>query len=216
MDRIMERASTIGPYIASTLNPDPDNPISSGRGYHIRVGLAIAKDHPIAGVGYLNYGWYFVRQYQFEVGGRERLFTSPRSPHSSHVGILADLGLIGFTLWLLLLFAVGMRYSVAAWRISKRHGLLEYRFMAESLMVSFGLHALPYGMYQPNQQDKILWVLLPMTFAAYRLVVAAAPRLREEPVREWHPQAPRLRLGPALPGRAAGGRVFPAALDPGR
>jgi O-antigen ligase len=173
LEKISDRARTIGPYIQASLTQSAENPVSSGRGYHIRVGLAIARDNPIAGVGYRNYGYYFLRDYQFRVSGSEGMFYTVRSPHSSYVGILADLGIIGFVLWLILLFAVGVYYAFAAWTLSIRSRLENTRYLSESILVAFGLHALPYALYLPNQAAKIFWLLLAMTYAIHQIAISS-------------------------------------------
>lgn len=175
-DRVGQRAETIIPYIQASLNRDVDNPVSSGRGYHLRVGLAIARDHPFIGVGFKNYGYYFLREYQFLVGGSEGLYYTPRSPHSSHIGILADLGLTGLVLWLTLLFGCALYYAASSWWMSIRKGLQNTRFLAESLLVAMALHAVPYALYQPNEMSKVFWLLFAMTFALHRIAKATEPR----------------------------------------
>ncbi len=170
-DQVGERVRTIGPYI-DALGRDSDNPVSSGRGYHIRVGLEIARDHPILGVGYKNYGYYFLREYQFEVGGSEGLYYNPRSPHSSHIGVLADMGVVGLLIWLTLLFGVALYYCVRSWRIAIARKLNNTRFLAESLLVILALHALPYAFYLPNNSEKMFWLMFGLTFALYRITLA--------------------------------------------
>lgn len=170
--RITSRAESILPYLRATTSVTNESPFLSGRGYHIRVGLAILRDRPILGAGYRNYGHFFLRDYQYRVPGSDRIYRSPRSPHSSYVGILADLGVVGLALWLLVTFGAGLGAAVRAWSISNRMHLTRTRFLAQSVFVAFGLHALPYGLYLPNQEEKLFWVLLALTFAVHQLAMS--------------------------------------------
>src|SRR5690606_30521801 len=113
------------------------------------------------------------------VGGSEGLYYNPRSPHSSHIGILADLGLIGLAIWLTLLFGCALYYAAASWWLSLRRGLQNTRFLSESLLVAMGLHAVPYAFYQPNEMTKIFWLLFAMTFGLYRLAKTAKPLVKQ-------------------------------------
>lgn len=170
-DKLLERAETIQPYIAQSLQSGEGDVTMSGRGYHLRIGLAIARDHPIIGVGYRNYGYYFIEEYQHQVPGADRLYTTPRSPHSSYVGIIADLGVIGLLLWVTIL-GLGMIGLVRAWRRFTLIGDSRFASLAESLAMALGVHVFAYGWYLPNQQSKILWVVLGMSVALDRLSVS--------------------------------------------
>jgi O-antigen ligase len=118
-EKLQERAESIGPYLEQTLQFGGQEAETSSRGFHLRVGLAIARDHPLLGVGYGNYGYYFIEEYQFLVPGADGLYQSPRSPHSSYIGIAADLGAVGLALWLGLL-GVGVVTIVRAMLAARR------------------------------------------------------------------------------------------------
>ena len=69
--------------------------------HHWLGAIEIFNDHPVLGVGYENYGQAFLTTYQFEVPQKwvQRVYTTLRSPHSSILGLLAELGLIGTAVW---------------------------------------------------------------------------------------------------------------------
>ena len=115
IEAVQERAATIVPYVESTIagKTDPTSTIS-GRGYHIRIALAIFQDFPILGVGYRNYGHHFLH-YQRFVPGAERVYTGMRSAHGSHYQVMAELGVVGIVLWVSL-FVVGYRNLRVAYR----------------------------------------------------------------------------------------------------
>ncbi len=167
-NKLLERAETIQPYIAQSFQSDEGDVTMSTRGYHLAIAFAIARDHPIIGVGYRNYGYYFIEEYQYQVPGADRIYGTPRSPHSSYPGIAADLGVVGLSLWVMIL-GLGMLGAVRAWRRFSVMG--EYRFaaLAESLVLALGVHVFAYGWYLPNQHTKVLWVMLGMSVAMERL-----------------------------------------------
>lgn len=186
-DRLTERAETITPYLQKTVPTTEGTEGSSGRGYHMKVGLAIARDHPLLGVGYLNYGWLFLQQYQFTVPGSSKVYENPRSPHSSNIGILADLGIVGETLWLLLL-GLAAWGVLRAWRLTRSDGDSRPHALAQAVTYSLMLHVVAYGWYLPNQREKIFWVVLGLS-----AVVAGLARTR---IGEAQPRRSTPRAGP--------------------
>ena len=199
-DPVMERVNSIGPYLEQTVQArTPEAPTTTGRGYHLRVALAIFRDHPLFGVGYNHFGYYFLHTYQFQVPGAKKRWSSWRSPHSSHLGILADLGLVGLLIWIsLLLIAfrnlLRARLSWAGIRNS-RQGMI-----IRAVPYSFLLQALPYGMYTPNRKAKIFWLLLALTVAVMRLIAtrgSAPGGLRKPASRSGSPHAREMAVSSA-------------------
>lgn len=170
--RLERRIQSIVPYLTTTVQADAEG--LSGRGYHLAVGVEIFKDYPILGVGYENFGDYFLYRYQYVVPGGNNLWTSRRSPHSSHVGIMADLGSVGLVLWLSILGVV-IAGVYRAWRhpVIRRDRILST--LVFGLLISLVLQAGPYAMYNPNQKSKLLWVLLGLGVAVWRLVRTPEP-----------------------------------------
>jgi O-antigen ligase len=165
MDVIRERALTIAPYISQTVEVDDLSEGQSGRGFHMRVGLEIFRDHPILGAGYQNYNPQFLT-YQWQLQGAPRIWQSPRSPHSSHVGILANLGLVGFGLWMVL-FGLALKYSWTSWREARdREG--PQMLLSQAVAVAVVLQFI-YGFYQEIHQGKIFWLVAGMALATWSL-----------------------------------------------
>ncbi len=159
-DSLSRRAETILPYLQRSVQSEStDREGYSGRGYHIRVGFEIVKDNPILGVGYNNYGEYFRTEYQYVVGGVTRVYRSNRSPHSSYVGILADLGSVGLLVWLLVL-GLAARKGFQAWALVRHLRGSPQLALVECLLVLFFAHVLAYGWYLPSHQDKLFWLTL--------------------------------------------------------
>ncbi|MEJ2240304.1 MAG: O-antigen ligase family protein [Gemmatimonadales bacterium] len=170
-ERLERRAETILPYLQASIDNPGGRAVekSSARGYHLRVGLAIFADHPVLGVGYRNYGEHFLRLYQFEVEGSEEFLDTVRSPHSSTVGIMADLGLVGTGLWLWLL-SLGLYLSFKAWRMLRRTAhRSDSFFLVQAVASAYLLQALAYPWYTPNQDQKLFWMILALTVVTYRL-----------------------------------------------
>ncbi|MGI9629087.1 MAG: O-antigen ligase family protein [Longimicrobiales bacterium] len=166
-ERLERRIQSIMPYLSTTVQADAAGGLS-GRGYHLAVGVAMFRDYPILGVGYNNFGDRFLYEYQYRVPGGNNLWTSRRSPHSSHVGILAELGLVGALLWFGVLFSALLN----AWRASRTWETRADRVRSTlifGLLVSLLLQAGPYAMYGPNQNTKLLWVLVGLSVAVWRL-----------------------------------------------
>ena len=168
-EQVRRRTSTIGPYLsASIVTQAAGGETMSSRGYHLRVALAMFQRHPVMGVGYNQYGYHFVRTYQYHVPGRDVEYGSWRSPHSSHLGIAADLGILGILLWVALLL-------VPAWNLLRaRRVAINARDSRRSLLVfaallSFAVLALPYGLYGPTQQYKIFWFTIGLAIAMPRV-----------------------------------------------
>jgi O-antigen ligase len=170
-DKLAERAESIDAYVDRTLQFGQMQAETSGRGYHLRIGLAIARDHPFIGAGYGNYGYLFRDEYQFQVSGEQKLYSGVRSPHSSYVGIAADLGAIGLATWLLLLGLCGAS-ATRAWRRARAGGVHDLLALIEALVLMLGLHVFAYGFYAPNQTDKLLWLIMAMCMAVGYVVRA--------------------------------------------
>jgi O-antigen ligase len=193
MEDVMERVSSIGPYVEQTLQPGSlGGQTTSGRGFHIRVALAVFRDHPVLGVGYNHFGYHFLHTYQYRVPGAKKRWTSWRSPHSSHFGILADLGLVGFLLWIGLL-VIAARHLFQARSYMVRLGQTKHILLIRAVAYSFLLQALPYALYTPNQKAKILWLLLGLAVVLRRLAEAAV----DEP-NQLHRQRAHADLAPVV------------------
>jgi len=168
-DKLKERTETIEAYADQTLQFGQAQAATSPRGYHLRIGLAIARDHPFIGVGYGNYGYFFRDEYQFQVPGAGKLWGSVRSPHSAYLGIAADLGAIGLAFWLFLL-ALCAASGIRAWRRARTGGVHALLPLIETLLFMLGLHMFAYGFYVPHQTDKLLWMIMAMCIAAGHVV----------------------------------------------
>ncbi len=167
-DRVIERTQTIMPYVAMTLGTGDESAPLSGRGYHLRVGVEMAQDNPVAGVGYHNYGRLFLQEYQHEVSGRSGLYYNPRSPHSSYIAIAAELGLVGLLIWAAVLLSV-IANLVAAWKATRDSPDVEGHVFVQALAYSTALYIVAYSWYTPVHDLKIFWILMGLSVAARTL-----------------------------------------------
>jgi hypothetical protein len=174
-ERLQDRLATIVPYIQETLGSETGIVQASERGFHLQVGFAIARDHPLIGAGFRNYGPLFRDEYQFFVPGAGYVWRSPRSPHSAHVGILANLGIIGLGTWLALLFGAGLIPAIRAWRRMARRRDLNPHLASQAIAYAVGLQIFVYGWYDDIEVTKLLWILLGLAGAAMTLA-SADPR----------------------------------------
>jgi hypothetical protein len=174
-ERVQERVTSIAPYLQGTVGTAETGIIEpSSRGYHLRLGLAIARDEPVIGAGYRNYGHLFRDEYQFVVSGAGRVYMSRRSPHSAHIGMLADLGGIGFSLWMALLLGAGMIPAIRAWRrMASQRNAAPY-LASQAITYAMGLQVFVYGWYADIDTGKVLWILLGLAAAAWVLAHAEA------------------------------------------
>jgi O-antigen ligase len=185
-DQLTKRAETIAPYLQASVGGSgrAEAPISSGRGYHLRVAFEQFQDHPLLGVGYSNYGYQFRDVYQFVVPGTQNVYSSARSPHSSHAGILADLGVVGFALWIALLVtcaAVGLR-AYGRTKAQSMPDPFKQRILVNSALLSFGLQISVYALYMPNHREKLFWLVAALLFALGHLT-------RDAQAADPHPQS---------------------------
>src|SRR5690606_29842144 len=102
----------------------------------------------------------------------QKTWHSLRSPHSSHVGMLAELGALGSLLWLLFL-AYPIRLLVEAWNAVRFEASDLKRLAVQAAIWVYLPEVLAYGWYSPNQRDKFFWLSLGMIVAVHRLTVSS-------------------------------------------
>jgi hypothetical protein len=177
-DRLEDRLITIVPYLQGTVGADDTGIVEpSSRGYHLRLGLAIWRDEPWIGAGFRNYGSLFRDEYQFFVPGPGRVYSSARSPHSTHVGMLANLGGVGFVFWMALLLGAGLIPAIRAWRRTAWAHEDKPCLASQAITYALGLQIFVFGLYGDIDLNKLLWVLLGLAVATRALATAGVPVL---------------------------------------
>ena len=185
MEAVRQRADTILPFLASAagveqVSEEEYRPTDTARTYFMRLGWEMFKDRPVLGSGFGSFQAQ-AHLYQWDVSRSPFEWLRPgRSPHSSHVAFLADVGLVGFLMWIGLL-VVGLRYGWRAWQGGsdpRSHQVL----LAQAVGVAVVLQLL-YGFYSEVHQDKIVWLILGLAVAVHRLAKASAGGAWQEPSR---------------------------------
>ena len=205
VDVVQDRAQTIVPYIENTLNPDASGTGAlSGRGFHLAVATTVFRDHPLVGVGYANFGHYFL-QYQFEVAGAGGIvYRNPRSAHSAYMALLADLGLVGAALWVpfLVILCVSL-YRCVRWLRSR--GDQPNYLLVRAVGISIGIF-LAYGFYAEFQLQKLFWLLAGLSLAVSDLV-----RLPPGSTKGVRDSSEIPEVGQRLSGGPTASEAFPAS-----
>lgn len=182
-ERVEQRLNTAVPYIYETSRLTEATGETSARGYHLRVGLAIARAHPLIGVGYQNYGVHFKDEYQWFVPGYREVKITYRSPHSSYIGILADLGIVGTISWLILQLVV-LVGVIRTWRRCRTTERYSQRVLTQAIMLSLGLYIFLLGWYMTVDGEKLFWLIIGMAVALRRVVPSTAESIDDSPLQK--------------------------------
>lgn len=159
---IVERVQTIGPEIEAILAGGSSGEEYSQRGFYYRVGWEIFLDHPILGAGYENFRRLYL-VYQYRVEGAQILFTDPRSPHNTYIGFLANLGIVGFGLWMMILGNMALCLNDTWKKLADIKTSLSF-FALQAVSIAFYLQV-AYGLTRPIEKEKLVWVLFGLTLA---------------------------------------------------
>jgi O-antigen ligase len=172
---VVARGSTISASIQGERTLE--GRLQSSRIEHWLGAILIFKDHPIAGVGVGNFGIRF-SEYQFLVPENyvQRFYKNEgRSPHSSFLGILAELGIIGGSLWIWLVL-VGLQNARQSWKRSKDVDNRSLGVLSQAVFFSLLLYA-AYSLVSVVHVDKLLWILLGLSEVLRRLTPILAETL---------------------------------------
>jgi O-antigen ligase len=90
---------------------DPSDPTSSERVHMWRSGLAMARDHPLTGVGPRQVGKIYPRYAAPEVTHKHR-----RALHSTPIQLLVERGVVGLAAWA----AIFAAFFAHAWPLARR------------------------------------------------------------------------------------------------
>jgi len=158
LERIGERMEVITQLIESLLDPSSsDRYADDARIYHWKVGYAMFKDSPLLGIGFNSFGQQFLTE-QFEVRGMPDIFGSPRSPHSSYIGIVTELGLVGIGIFLLILIITARNLSAASRQLSEDNDHDRYH-LVRAVYYVLVLQML-YGWVLNTHLNKNFWMIL--------------------------------------------------------
>ena len=166
-ERVGERGGSVG----STIFPNESDSTQqeSSRMQHWWGGIEIFKDYPLAGVGYGNFGYHFL-DYQHEVLAKyfKQTFRDLRDPHSTVLGTLSELGIVG----MLLLTGI----LIGAWRNLKVSNAGHERrtlIAINALQLALVTYVI-FSIVNVTDTDKLLWLLLGLTEVLRQLTTSSS------------------------------------------
>jgi O-antigen ligase len=170
----------------------------SGREDLWRIGVRVAEDHPLLGVGSGNFEVVSIRYTQTSGPlSYGKGILRGQEPHNVYLGLLAEVGSLGLLLYLLVPL-VSLWSSLAAARTFDRLGRPDLATIARTCFVGL-IGAMTASFFLPNATDKRAWVLMALGPAAYcvaREMTASAWRRAE---RDAAPAAAWRRAGNPIP-----------------
>ena len=171
-EAVSTRLQSISPVVSQWLGSlEGNREVNDVRAYSWRVGLEMFRRDPLFGAGYNNYGTLFLT-YQVDLPGSPQIFTDPRSPHSSFIGIASELGLAGILLWVALL-GIAFRGLLRAGRALKQAGEYDRYFLVQAIGFMLLLQVL-YGWALNTHMNKNFWLILGMAAVLSNLSRASA------------------------------------------
>jgi len=138
-----------------------------GRVSELLVGLRMFQDHPVLGVGYDNYPVYY-QEYSRQVGLDPR--ATERSAHNLYVEILAETGLVGLTVFSLIVFFT-LRNLFWGVRELRAKGELDVAGMAAAVGVAV-VGYLVASMFIHDAYQRYFWLHLAIAMAVPNVVAS--------------------------------------------
>lgn len=136
-----------------------------GRFHFWAVAIEMGNAKPLWGVGYNGYNLSY-DDYDFS-GGR---YGRQRAVHSSSLGVLAELGYVGFSLYMLIL-AGALRASFRLRKLGIRNAAFSQLGMSASALEISLVVFLIGGSFIPFQYNEMVWHFIGLTIAIERLAL---------------------------------------------
>ncbi len=133
----------------------------SGRSDIWRVGWRMVEDKPVIGVGSGNFNVSSIHYLLVKPGAIERdefIVDTPKVAHNSYLQILAELGIVGLTMFLLII-GFALRCALKAARWFGRAGDSQMEIVARAMVVAL-VGILAADFFLTEQYGKQLWLLL--------------------------------------------------------
>jgi O-antigen ligase len=142
-------------------------------------------DHPLLGLGAANYKPNYQRYAQL-VGIETR--AEPRDAHSLYIQVLAETGILGFGIFMLLIASLIVGLGQARKAVRNDPALISWLPWLSAIRLSIVSYLLT-SIFLHNAYFRYFWILAAMAITAIQLtqhmVVTELPRrLKTEPVRE--------------------------------
>jgi O-antigen ligase len=161
----------------------------SGREDLWRIGIRVAEDHPLLGVGSGNFEVVSIRYTQSSGPlSYGKGILRGQEPHNVYLGLLAEVGSVGLLLYLLVPL-VSLGSALAAARAFDRLGRGDLATISRTCFVGL-IGAMTTSFFLPNATDKRAWVLMafgPAMYCVAREMTASAWRRAERGgAPAWH------------------------------
>lgn len=166
-------------------DPQEADTSASSRLHYWRVAIHMALDNPLLGVG-LNAYSRFYNDYDF-LGG---VYGRRRSVHSIWFGILAELGIPAFMLFLTMLGLAMAGCQSVARRAHRGELPAEYYTYAVAIQTAF-VACLVGGSFLPFQYTEILWHFVGLSMALRAMAMKAAKATSPALATVYAPPVPR-------------------------
>jgi O-antigen ligase len=151
----------------------------SGRTDIWKVGWRMVKDEPIHGIGSGNFPVSSIH-YLLQPGVLERdefIIDTPKVAHNTYLQILAELGIVGLTLFLTIL-GFSIRCAIRAARWFGNHGDTQMELVARGMVVAL-VGILAADFFISEQFGKQLWLLLGLGPALYGVARRTYPEAKK-------------------------------------
>ena len=166
----------------------------SGRSDIWKVGWRMVEDKPIVGVGSGNFNVSSIHYLLVKPGAIERdefIVDTPKVAHNSYLQVLAELGIVGLTLFLCIIgFALSCALKAARW--FGRVGDTQMEIVSRAMVVAL-VGILVADFFITEQYGKQLWILLGLGPALLGIARRTYPAAEPEPLARRR----RLRAVPA-------------------
>jgi putative inorganic carbon (hco3(-)) transporter len=144
----------------------------SGRTDIWRMGWRMVEAHPVTGVGPGNFSVSTI-DYLLRPGATQRaiyIVDQPKVAHNIYLEVLAELGVVGLTLFAMVVVA-SVKSALAAARASGRRGDRESELLSRGLLLAL-LTLLVAAFFSSELFSKQLWILLALAIAMHSFAEA--------------------------------------------
>ncbi len=161
------RLDSLTPILDGQVESEESLANASERIHIWKCAIEIFKDNSILGVGYKNFGYHF-KNYQYRVTGMRKITNKEnRSPHSTILGTLAELGIVGILLWFSLQYTVFKNFRTSLAACDSQNGQSK-ELMIRAIQQVFYIF-MAYSLVSNIHHTKLFWLVLGMNGAFVRL-----------------------------------------------
>ncbi|MEW6716754.1 MAG: O-antigen ligase family protein [Chloroflexota bacterium] len=160
-----ERIMSLSDFLPDAASSEQPGATFRGRASELIVGWLMFRDSPLVGVGYNNYPVYY-QEYSRRVGLDPRI--AERSAHNLYIEIAAETGLLGLTVFGLIVWD-SMQGVWLAWKKFKAAQMNDFA----GIVAAFGIGLAGYlvaGLFIHDAYPRYLWILIGIALAIQNVV----------------------------------------------